>query len=205
MSSDGFNQISDNAFETSMGLMRLASGNDPTAWEKIVRIYSPLIGYWCRQMNVARQDIDNIRQEVFTRLAASISRFRKNPGQGNNSFRGYLRTITRNVIVSEYRKHPVKDLNGSSIFRLIKNQASADDRPTPGQLSMELAILHRRVMQVIEDKFSSRDLEIFKASITQDRKASEIAADFGVSSNVVYQVRSRILNYIRDHFGDIMD
>lgn len=205
MSSETFNQQSDSDLETSMGLMRLASGNDPTAWEKIVRIYSPLIGYWCIRMNVARQDVDNIRQEVFVRLAASIGRFRKKAGEEGRSFRGYLRTITQNVVISEYRKRPVKDLNGSSIFRLINNQTSDAGRPSPGQLSMELAILHRRVIQVIERAFSSRDLNIFKASITQDRKASEIATDFGVSTNVVYQVRSRILSYIRDHFGDIME
>ena len=75
---------------------------------------------------------------------------------------------------------------------------------TDNQMSKENAIVYQRVMELISNKFSEKHVQIFIQSMVHQRSAQEVAEEFGTTPNVVYQVRSRILNYIRTQFLDLL-
>ncbi len=192
----------DSDLDTSMGLLFRASANDPFAWEKIVRVYSQLVDYWCIKFGVRGHDLKDVRQEVFLRLSRSIARFQKRKDGG--SFRGFLRTITRNFIFSEYRKQRAIGIGGPTAFKLI-HQIPDDGEVTEAQLTQEKQILYQRVMELIARQFSPAHIRIFREYVVNQRPAVHIAEELNTTPNVVYQVRSRILNYIRTQFGEILE
>ena len=74
---------------------------DDAAWQRVVELYGPLIYGWCRRSNCSESDAQDVVQEVFAAVATHIDRLRRESG---DSFRAWLRTITRNKIIDQYRR-----------------------------------------------------------------------------------------------------
>ena len=91
---------------TSRSLLASAKRDEPLAWERIVRLYAPLVASWCRRWGVAEQDIADLLQDVFAAVAAHLPRFRKD--QPADTFRGWLATIARNKVHDYHRRRAVQ-------------------------------------------------------------------------------------------------
>ena len=87
---------------TSSSLLDRVKARDDAAWRRLVRVYGPLILFWCRGPGIRREDRVDICQEVFRAVAANIDGFRRDEASG--TFRGWLRTITRNKVVDHFRR-----------------------------------------------------------------------------------------------------
>src|SRR5436190_6059952 len=94
------------AAETSTSrslLMQLRDGQ-AAAWERLTALYAPLVYHWCRSMRLPEQDMADVFQQVFQAVAAHVRAFRKDrPG---DTFRGWLRAITRNKVRDHFRRNP---------------------------------------------------------------------------------------------------
>ncbi len=100
---------------TSLSLIVRASEQDPVAWERLVKLYSPLVYFWCQESGMPKQDLNDVFQEVFHVLARNIKKFR--PIE-NGTFRGWLRTLARNKLNDHFRKtgREPKPMGGSEAF-----------------------------------------------------------------------------------------
>src|SRR5204863_2210138 len=78
---------------TSRSLLAEAKLADPAAWERLAKLYAPLVAFWCRRWGVADQDIVDVLQEVFSAVASHLDRFRKE--RAADTFRGWLLTLAR--------------------------------------------------------------------------------------------------------------
>jgi len=74
---------------------------DPEAWQRLVKLYGPLVYHWCRSSGLKGEDSSDIVQEVFCAVARGIGGLR---GGQTGSFRAWLRTITRNKIHDFFRR-----------------------------------------------------------------------------------------------------
>src|SRR5262249_35500685 len=73
-----------------------ARAHDPEAWRRLVELYQPLVGFWCRRAGVRGADVEDVTQEVLAAVAAGLGQFhRDRPG---TTFRGWLRAIARNQV-----------------------------------------------------------------------------------------------------------
>ena len=92
---------------TSLTLLDRLRTNDDDAWRTMVKLYGPLVHHWCVRGGVRGADGDDVAQEVFRAAATSLEAFRRDrPG---DSFRGWLRGITRNMVLQHFRRgrrHP---------------------------------------------------------------------------------------------------
>jgi RNA polymerase sigma-70 factor (ECF subfamily) len=78
---------------TSISLLQRVRQRDPSSWERLVFLYSPMVDHWCRRWGAHGADLDDLRQEVFQSVAAGLSSFRDDrPG---DSFRSWLKVIAR--------------------------------------------------------------------------------------------------------------
>jgi RNA polymerase sigma factor (sigma-70 family) len=87
---------------TSRSLLAEAKLADPAAWERLAKLYAPLVAFWCRRWGVADQDIVDVLQDVFSAVASHLSGFRKE--RAGDTFRGWLLTITRNKTRDYFRR-----------------------------------------------------------------------------------------------------
>src|SRR5205823_6582483 len=87
---------------TSRSLLQHLHANDQESWDKFVLLYTPLVWHWCRRMNLPVQDSADVFQEIFQSVSAHFASFhRDRPG---DTFRGWLRTITKNKVLDHFRK-----------------------------------------------------------------------------------------------------
>src|SRR4051812_18936487 len=79
---------------TSASLLeRLRQPGEQEAWDRFVRLYTPLLCQWGRQLGLRDADIADLVQDVFLKLFRKLPDFVYEP---DKSFRGWLRTVLNN-------------------------------------------------------------------------------------------------------------
>ena len=90
---------------TSRSLLMQLKDGQPAAWESLTSLYAPLVYHWCRTMRLPEQDMPDVFQQVFQAVASHIQTFNKDrPG---DSFRHWLRAITRNKVRDHFRRNGI--------------------------------------------------------------------------------------------------
>jgi RNA polymerase sigma-70 factor (ECF subfamily) len=216
---------------TSHSLILGVKQNDPEAWERLVKLYSPLVYYWCGQAGLRQADINDVFQDVFCRLARKISQFR--PIE-NGSFRGWLRTLTRNQAMDHFRArqhepeaaggtgaqqfleqipapsvHSSSDssLDNLSSSDLFSHNPSADDAvigETRMEPRLQLSLLHQ-ALENIRPHFSEATFKAFWMVAIEGRETAEVAAILGMRAGTIRVSKSRILKRLRIELGDAVD
>src|SRR5262245_58644642 len=87
---------------TSRSLLDGVKADDPAAWDRLVTLYAPLVFQWCRGWDLREQDAADVFQEVFQAVVTHIAAFHKE--REGDTFRGWLRTITRNKVYDHFRR-----------------------------------------------------------------------------------------------------
>src|SRR5207247_3034849 len=100
--SDGGEAGSQRSNTTPRSLLQRVRAGEGAAWERLVSLYAPLVLQWCRRWDLQDQDAADVLQEVFQAVATHIASFRKS--RDSDTFRGWLRTITRNKIHDHFRR-----------------------------------------------------------------------------------------------------
>src|SRR5688572_20364634 len=93
---------SSDVLPTSRSLLNLARARDTVAWQRLVELYTPLVYFWCRRARLPEQDIPDVVQDVFRAVVAGLGSFRKQ--REGDTFRGWLRTVTRSKISDSFRR-----------------------------------------------------------------------------------------------------
>src|SRR6186997_1416727 len=88
------------ATATSRSLLARVNANDPGAWDRLITLYAPLVWHWCRKLSLPEQEIADVFQEVCKAVARHIHDFRKD--HPSDTFRGWLRTITKNKVLDHF-------------------------------------------------------------------------------------------------------
>ena len=185
---------------TSLTLLERARGDDAVAWHRLVDLYGPLVHYWCRRAGLGGTDVADVGQEVFTRVWYALDRFRGDrPG---DSFRGWLRTITRRSIVDHLRR-PRRDPPAAGDTDLGPVALSPEEEPDAAALDAERACLHRRALALVESDFEPVTVRAFHAVVIEGLPARDVAAALGITANAVYIAKSRVLSRLRTELADI--
>ena len=200
---------SDEAFggvrpDTSMTLLSRARANDSGAWARLVGLYAPLVAHWCRASGLSPADQDDAIQEVFLAASSGLARFRHD--QPGDTFRGWLRGITRNILLAHFRRRAQEPAaeGGTDSQRMIQNLAEPelqlpdDDPPEQSQ-----AIYHR-ALQMVRDEFEDRTWQMFWQVAVEDQAVGDVAGRFGVSNAAVRKAKSRVLFRLKQEVGDIL-
>ena len=117
---------------TSLTLLERLRDNEPEAWRTMVSLYRPLICHWCIRAGVRQDDVEDVAQEVFRVAAASIEKFRRErPG---DSFRGWLRGVTRNFTLLYFRRRNAQPQasGGTDAFQRLDEVADTEARRCGG-------------------------------------------------------------------------
>jgi RNA polymerase sigma-70 factor (ECF subfamily) len=185
-------------------LVRVRS-KEQAAWERLVGLYTPLVYRWCRQNGLQAADAADVGQEVFQAVARKISDFRRDrPG---DSFRGWLRVITRNKLV-DYRRNlqaQIVAAGGSDAEVLLQRVAKELPPPDPDADAEEMDLLVRKTVELIRGEFEDRTWQAFWGTALDGRPAADVAAELGISANAVYLAKGRVLRRLREELSGLED
>jgi RNA polymerase sigma-70 factor (ECF subfamily) len=186
---------------TSLTLLERVRDRDQEAWRRLLHLYGPMVARWCSYGGVFGQDADDIQQEVFQAVAAGLDSFRRDrPG---DTFRGWLRGITRNKLLDHYRrreKHPAAE-GGTEAHLQMQHVA---EQPLPEDTAEELGALYHRALELVRGEFEPRTWEAFWRAAVEDQSPALIAADLGVTPAAVRKAKSRVLHRLREELGELL-
>jgi RNA polymerase sigma-70 factor, ECF subfamily len=207
--------------QTSLSLILKATKQDSAAWERLVSIYSPLVYFWCQESRLSRADLQDVFQEVFHALARNLHKFR--PIE-NGTFRGWLRTLTRNKLNDHFRQAGLepKPVGGTEALNFLKEipaqssrQSSANsssslnrEGPQSEQAPTEQAIIHSTLCQALSNvraNFSEQSWKAFWMVVVDGRETVDVAKDLGMQPGAVRVAKSRVLKRLRLELGDSLD
>jgi RNA polymerase sigma-70 factor (ECF subfamily) len=192
---------------TSQSLLADAKLADPEAWERLVKLYAPLVACWCRRWGVAEQDVTDVLQEVFAAVAGHLDRFRKQ--QPTDTFRGWLLTIARNKTNDHFRRkihEPAARGGTEAALRLHQTpspEAAGNLFEAENDVVFDGVLL--QALESIRDEFHERTWQAFWGVTVEGRTAADVAADLHMQPGAVRVAKSRVLMRLRRELGDVSE
>lgn len=191
---------------TSRSLIERLRRNETPAWRDLVQLYSPLIIHWCQKSGLAAQDCADINQEVFRAVVANIESFRKE--KPSDTFRGWLRTITRNKVHDHFRRAGKQPLavGGTDANLRLTQAADADDELVRDEDDLRAEHeLFARAIGMIRREFKPQTWDAFWRVVVDGQSATDVAEKLGMRPGTVRVAKSRVLKRLRQQLGDLMD
>ncbi len=193
---------------TQSTLLEGVRDQEAAAWQRLVELYGPLVYRWCRRAGCQPNDASDLVQEVFVAVAANLSGLRRDrPG---DSFRAWLRTITRNKVVDHIRKqqkNPVAqggtDAN-DQIHRAPDTQLPSDEAAEDDH-DVERAELLSRALELVKGDFEETTWRAFWLATVEGRTTTAIATELDMQPNAIRQAKFRVIRRMRDEFGELLE
>jgi RNA polymerase sigma-70 factor, ECF subfamily len=189
----------------SSTLLDQLRANRPEAWERFVRLYSPIVYRWCRHSGLTPDDSADILQDVLSAVMLHLTDFHRDKSQ--DSFSAWLAAITRNKVRDHFRRRRGKAeaRGGSTAQRKI---AEIAEYAEPSEESIRpdaesAALLSRRVLEMIRTEFETCTWEAFWRVTVQDQHAAQVAEDLRISIPAVYMAKSRVLRRLRQVMSEL--
>ena len=189
---------------TSESLLERAKQSEPEAWEQLCALYGPLVYHWIRHGGVPESDAPDLFQEVFQSVVKSLPSFRRDrPG---DRFRGWLFTITRRKVIDHFRRNArqVTPKGGTDFYQRMQELPDEEDPSTVSQLANEGPNLFHRALELIKAEFEQRTWDAFWKTSIENQSVKDVAELLQMSTDAVYQARSRILRRMRHEFGELL-
>jgi RNA polymerase sigma-70 factor (ECF subfamily) len=189
---------------TPLSLLERIRANDPQAWRRLLDLYQPLVRFWCTRAGLAAEDVEDVTQEVFAAAAKGISDFRRDrPG---DTFRGWLRGITRNQMLLCHRRNQGKPsaVGGSDAWWHL--QQVSDPLPPPdGEEAQEIGKVYKRALEQVRPDFEEHTWLAFWLTVIEGRAPATLTSELGMTAAGIRQAKSRVLRRIKLEVGDLVE
>jgi RNA polymerase sigma-70 factor (ECF subfamily) len=190
---------------TSSSLLQRLRANNQEAWQRIVALYTPLVHFWCGRWGIARQDADDLVQEVFQAAASSLDRFRRDrPG---DSFRSWLRGIAHHRAMTYLRQRLQQPQAAGGSEALHQMQAIADSDPSSpldDDPPSERRALFLRAAEMVRAEFEERTWRFFWQTAVEGRSPVDVAQDHNATPAAVRKAKSRVLHRLKEEIGELL-
>jgi RNA polymerase sigma-70 factor (ECF subfamily) len=190
---------------TSLSLLGRVQANQAEAWARLVDLYAPLVYHWCRRCGLSPEDTADVFQEVFRSVAEHIGGFRRD--RAGDTFRGWLRTITRNKVRDHFRQQegrPQASGGSDAQRRLLEVPEAILDDEDPS----ETALLQQQLRQTLErlrGEFEERTWQAFWKVQMEGQSSPEVAAQLNMTPGAVRKAKFRVLRRLREELDELLD
>lgn len=186
---------------TSSSLIDRVKADEAGAWDRLVALYAPLLYHWCRRWKLQDEDLADVFQEVFKTLVLHIGAFRRD--KQSDTFRGWLRTITRNKVLDHFRKRGRDGAAGSeAALRIAQIPAPEADPGDDPEEAEAMKALFLRGLELIRHEFEERTWKAFWKTSVDGRPARDVAEELSMTPGAVRVAKSRVLQRLREELGD---
>lgn len=191
---------------TSSSLISRVRRRDTEAWARLSDLYSPLVYHWCRRSGLCPDDAADTAQEVFRAVAVAIDRFRNNRPQ--DTFRGWLWTITRNKIRDFARaenRRPLAAGGTDAYARLVDIPEDPPDTADGTKTSPPINRLIHRALDLIRGEFQESTWNAFRLTALEGCTSPQAAEELNMTPHAVRKAKSRVLQRLRAELGEVME
>ncbi|MFT5523183.1 MAG: RNA polymerase sigma factor (sigma-70 family) [Pirellulaceae bacterium] len=180
-------------------LVRLQDLTDQAAWDEFVDRYAPRIYTWCRSYKMQETDAADITQDVLCKLVERMRKFQYDPSKG--SFRGWLKTITINVVRDLIRSWK-KPIRGAGDTHNLQQLAAIQDPDAVSQLAEEMESEHQAELleeahRQVAVRVKPHNWQAYYLTAVERLSAAEAAEKLGLQVAEIYVAKSRVIKMLR--------
>lgn len=190
----------------SSSLLKGVQVHDSEAWQRLSQLFGPDIYSWARTAGLQPSDASDVLQEVFRSVATKVGEFRRNGP--DDSFRGWLWTITRNKIRDHFRSAAALDRGegGTDAWRKLESIAESSDADDSSSavFPAKRRVSHR-ALELIRNEFEEQTWKAFWKVVVEGVPAVEVAADLGTTAGAVRQAKYRVLRRLRQETEGLLE
>jgi RNA polymerase sigma-70 factor (ECF subfamily) len=172
---------------TSSTLLERVKTHDEAAWRRLVHLYGGLVRYWCKKSGLQDADLDDVFQEVFRSVSSHIADYRHE--RLGDTFRGWLRTVTRNKILDHFRSRgrEVAGTGGTEAYQRLCEEADSTD-----SLEIEMGLVMKQAIEIVQAEFEPQTWRAFWRTVVDNVPTSAVAEELEMSTAGVRQAKSRV-------------
>jgi RNA polymerase sigma-70 factor (ECF subfamily) len=177
-------------------LIRLHDPGDQQAWEEFHARYAPMIHGWC--VRWFPRETDDMVQEVLLLLVRRLRTFEYEPGR---RFRGYLNTVTHNLMADlKAREQGRRAVGGSGLIEHVEATEDLWDR-----LACEYDLeLLEKAKETVRGRVEPRTWAAYVETAERGRKGAEVARELGMKVGAVHTAKWQVLTLLR-HEVELME
>lgn len=180
-------------------LDRVRKTADQAAWDRFVKLYTPLLFHWAGRLGLNGSDAADLVQDVLLLLVRKLPEFQYD---GDRTFRGWLWTVTLNKCRERQRGRLTAVLDPDS--EAFSALASPDGAAASEEAEYRQYLV-RRAMRLMQAEFQATTWRAFWECAINERPAVEVAAELGLGIDAVYAAKSRVLRKLRRELDGLMD
>ena len=183
-------------------LLRIRDPRDEQAWATFLEVYQPLIQRLARGRGLQDADANELTQEVLIAVAGAIDRW--NPDKSRGTFRGWLATVTRNLLVNhldKQRRQPRGSGDTDVAQWLHAQPAPVDETGDWFNLEYKRQIF-RWAAERVRGDFQSSTWQAFWMTCVDGTPIPQAAAELGLTAGAVYVARSRVMARLRERIQE---
>ncbi len=191
--------------ETSASLLdRLRTGRDEEAWQRLDKLYRPLILRWLHRDPSLGAEADDVVQEVMRVLLRELPGFER---RRTGSFRRWLREITAYRLLAHQRARGDRPRAlGAPLDESPLAQLADPNSELSGQWDEEHDhYVLRRLMDLIEPMFEPNTLTAFRLVVLDGVAPARAAEELGMTYPAVLLAKSRVLARLRQEAKGLID
>jgi RNA polymerase sigma factor (sigma-70 family) len=171
-------------------LRRLRNPEDQQAWVEFDARYAPMIGGWCHRW--FPRETEGMVQEVMLLLVKRLRTFEYEPGKGR--FRGYLKTVTQNLMADLKEKEQVRwALDGDGLVEEVEASQDLWER-LAAEYDLELLA---KAKDNVRGRVEPRTWRAYIETAEQLRKGAEVARELGMKLGAVHQAKYHVLTLLQ--------
>ncbi len=186
--------------DTSESLLdRLKVDDAQDAWKEFYHLYWGAILRYGRKLGLNQHQSEEVLQETMVTLMRLLPTFAYDRNKGR--FRNFLLTIVhRKALAAHRRKARTQEVEWDEA------DAGHSTSPFPNETSLEKEAILRWQEALVEEairrvresgRLDEHTYAVFEAYAIQRRPVEDVAREFGMKENVVYQIRYRILQRVQ--------
>ena len=169
------------------------------AWERFVKLYTPLIYHWARRLGLSHQDAPDFVQDAFSGLLQKLPEFTYDP---HKRFRGWLWTVTLNQWRANRRQPgPVA---AEEIAPHLENLAGPDEIGAVDEVEYRQYLVGR-ALKLMQAEFQPTTWQACWEQVVSEKSGAEVAEQLGMSVGAVYVAKSRVLRRLRQELSGLLD
>jgi RNA polymerase sigma factor (sigma-70 family) len=178
------------------------TGEDEAVWVKFFDLYQPVIRHFAEYAG-AKSDTDDVVQDVLVKLVDVFRSGAYRPERGH--FRSFLATITRREVINRWQKAQAR---AAGMHVPIDDVELAVPPEAAAMLDAKWRLAQRAAAiehVLTRTALAQKSKAVYRAYVLEERPIGEVAKAFGVSRNVVSQVKTRVDAMIADFESMLRD
>ena len=182
-------------------LLKIRNSDDDAAWERFVKIYTPLVFGYCVKRGLQAADASDVAQETMRTVAQAINRFEYDKKKG--TFRGWLLMVTRNKLLKHFTKIQRQPIGTGRTSIQATLEATPDANETDHWNHAYQQRLFQWASEEVKSEFSKKTWTAFWLMAVENKNSQTVANELDMSLGALYIAKSRVIARIRKQIESI--